>query len=134
MSAGIATEEQFTAVSSELGLRGSGGFERVELGRLCALAESLLEKGVGLVGCQRVVHPLVKQLLGKKVCWGCGGEDGGKEEKDRVESTSKWHASCQFKNCQLLYDSSPLSLNLLFPALPFSSLLPYLSLLPFRVW
>lgn len=81
MSVGIATEEQFTAVSSELGLRGSGGFERVELGRLRALAESLLEKGVGLVGCQRVVHPLVKQLLGKKVCWDSGGRMEGRRRK-----------------------------------------------------
>ena len=31
------------------------------------MVETLVERGVGLVGCQKVVHPQVKQLLRRKV-------------------------------------------------------------------
>ena len=39
------------------------------------MAETLVERGVGLVGCQKVVHPLLHQLLRRKVGWTGGGED-----------------------------------------------------------
>ena len=55
------------SLSPEPGFQGSGGFERAELERLRAMVETLVERGVGLVGCQKVVHPQVKQLLRRKV-------------------------------------------------------------------
>ena len=63
------------SLSPEPGFRGSEGFEQAELQRLRAMAETLVERGVGLVGCQKVVHPLLHQLLRRKVGWTGGGED-----------------------------------------------------------
>ena len=61
------------------------------------MVETLVERGVGLVGCQKVVHPQVKQLLRRKVRTleeRERGLEGRRRERGRLESPSTV-ACCQ---------------------------------------
>ena len=48
-------------------LQGRRGIEEVVLRRLMRLADSLVEMGVKFVGCQKTIHPLVKDYFREKV-------------------------------------------------------------------
>ena len=63
---GIASEEQFLSSAVHTGW-GPGEFEGAAVVRMKEIAAKLIDYGVGFVGCQKVIHPVVKQLLRRKV-------------------------------------------------------------------
>ena len=63
---GIASEEHFLSSAVKQGW-GPEQFESAAVARMREAASQLVEFGVGFVGCQKVVHPVIKQLLRRKV-------------------------------------------------------------------
>lgn len=48
-------------------MSGTAAVEKVTLAQLMAMAERLVQQGVGFWGCQKCVHPLVKEYLTEEV-------------------------------------------------------------------
>lgn len=54
-------------VTTDPSIMGGRTVEDVIVQQLMAVAESLVQDGVGLVGCQKCIHPLVKEYLREQV-------------------------------------------------------------------